>query len=47
MRQKLDPRTRATVNRRASGGHGTHGDRRTKRQRTRASQRRNAISEQR
>ncbi|HEY6019454.1 MAG TPA: hypothetical protein VIY48_06015 [Candidatus Paceibacterota bacterium] len=41
----LPERVRADVNRRRSGAAGKHGDRRTKRNRDRSSQRRRAISE--
>jgi hypothetical protein len=41
----LDARTRATQERRKSGGYGSHADKRTKRNRTRSAQNRNAIKE--
>lgn len=41
----VDPRTAAVLDRRSSGAAGTHGDRRTKRQRTRSSQKRRAVEE--
>ena len=41
----LDARTRATTERRKGGGYGSHADRRTKRNRTRANQKRAAIRE--
>jgi hypothetical protein len=41
----LDPRTRATQERRRSGGHGVHGDRRTRRLKTRTAQKARAIRE--
>ena len=43
--KKLPERVRADVDRRRSGAAGSHGDRRTKRNRDRSSQRRKAIEE--
>lgn len=40
-----DARTRAALGRRASAASGTHADRRTRRNRSRADQRRNAVRE--
>jgi hypothetical protein len=41
----MDAHTKATLDRRRSGASGTHGDRRTRRQRDRGAARRAAISE--
>lgn len=45
MNANTDARTRATLNRRSSGAAGKHGDRRTKRNRTRSAQKARAIKE--
>lgn len=45
-KRELDERTRAAIARRASGAAGKHGDRRTKRNRSRSAQRANALKEQ-
>src|SRR4051794_1428731 len=45
-KRDLDERTRAMIARRSSGAAGKHGDRRTKRTRTRAAQRTRALKEQ-
>lgn len=41
----LDARTRANLGRKGSAASGTHGDRRTRRNRDRSAQRRTAIRE--